>query len=60
MYLQVSLGGAGLVRCVDTSGDGRLVTVAHSSGVISALDTRTGHLLSTWKPHEGEVIFVIL
>ncbi|KAK3878610.1 hypothetical protein Pcinc_016771 [Petrolisthes cinctipes] len=53
---KVSLGGAGLVRCVDTSGDGRLVTVAHSSGVISALDTRTGHLLSTWKPHEGEVL----
>ncbi|KAG7171126.1 WD repeat-containing protein 81-like, partial [Homarus americanus] len=53
---KVSMGGAGLVRCIDTSGDGRLVTVAHSSGVISVLDTRTGHLLSTWKPHEGEVL----
>ncbi|XP_066986474.1 WD repeat-containing protein 81 isoform X1 [Macrobrachium rosenbergii] len=53
---KVSMGGAGLVRCVDTSGDGRLVTVAHSSGVISVLDIRTGHLLSTWKPHEGEVL----
>lgn len=52
---QVSVGGAGLVRCIDSSGDGRLVAVAHSSGVISVLDIRTGHLLSTWKPHEGEV-----
>ncbi|KAK7027361.1 WD repeat-containing protein 81 [Halocaridina rubra] len=53
---KVSMGGAGLVRCIDTSGDGHLVTVAHSSGVISVLDIRTGHLLSTWKPHEGEVL----
>lgn len=53
---KVSVGGAGLVRCIDSSGDGRLVAVAHSSGVISVLDIRTGHLLSTWKPHEGEVL----
>lgn len=53
---KVSVGGAGLVRCIDSSGDGHLVAVAHSSGVISVLDIRTGHLLSTWKPHEGEVL----
>ncbi|CAL4110141.1 unnamed protein product, partial [Meganyctiphanes norvegica] len=56
---KVSTGGAGLVRSIACSGDGRLVTVAHSSGVISVLDTRTGQLLSTWKPHEGEVLCVV-
>ena len=59
-FSQVSVGGAGLIRCIDSSGDGHLVAVAHSSGVISVLDIRTGHLLSTWKPHEGEVLRILV
>ncbi|KAB7495035.1 WD repeat-containing protein 81 [Armadillidium nasatum] len=52
----VSSSSVGLVRCLATSDDSTLVAVAHSSGVIATLDLRTGHILATWKPHEGEVL----
>ncbi|RXG59054.1 WD repeat-containing protein 81 [Armadillidium vulgare] len=54
--LKVSSSSVGLVRCLATSDDSTLVAVAHSSGVIATLDLRTGHILATWKPHEGEVL----
>ncbi|KAF2347870.1 Anaphase-promoting complex subunit 4 WD40 domain, partial [Trinorchestia longiramus] len=53
---RVSASSAGLVRSVVCSDDGRLVCVAHSSGIVAVLDRRTGNLLATWKPHEGEVL----
>ena len=55
---KVTSSGAGLVRCVVCSKDGRLVCVAHSSGIVSVLETRTGNLIASWKPHEGEVLCV--
>lgn len=53
---RVSVTSAGLVRSVVSSEDGKLVCVAHSSGVVVVLDMRTGGILATWKPHEGEVL----
>jgi hypothetical protein len=48
--LKVCIGSAGLVRCLCThSGDPHTVTVGHSSGFISQLDTRTGKLKQAWK-----------
>ena len=55
---QVSVGGVGLARCVASSSNNHIVAVAHSSGIIAALDIRTGQLLASWKQHEGEVIIL--
>lgn len=40
------------------SEDGRTVAVGFSTGLITALDLRTGYSLSTWKAHEAEIIEV--
>ena len=48
--LKVCIGSAGLVRCLCTHpADPNTITVGHSSGFISQLDTRTGKLRQAWK-----------
>ena len=52
----MTTNSVGIIRCLAASDDSKLVAAAHSSGVVSTLDLRTGQLLATWKPHEGEVL----
>ena len=47
--LKVCIGSAGLVRCINSEPDGHTITIGHSSGFISQLDTRTGKLKQAWK-----------
>jgi hypothetical protein len=48
--LKVCIGSAGLVRCLCThAGDPNTITVGHSSGYVSQVDTRTGRLKQAWK-----------
>lgn len=54
-FYQITTNSVGIVRCLASSNDSKLVALAYSSGIISILDLRTGQLLATWKPHEGEV-----
>ena len=54
--LRVSLGAAGLVRCLAPGRAGLQVAVGHTSGYISLLDLRTGRLRNGFKAHDGEVL----
>jgi len=55
LQIQVGIGqNSGLVRCMSVSPGGDVVSVGHSSGMISSLDLR-GTLMGSWKAHEGEV-----
>lgn len=47
------------MRCLAVSDNGQIVSVGHSSGMLSTLDLRNGTLLGSWKGHDGEVtVFV--
>lgn len=37
------------------SGNGQVVSVGYSSGMLSTLDLRSGTLLGSWKGHDAEV-----
>lgn len=55
--MQIGIGQAsGLVRCMAVSDNGQIVSVGHSSGMLSTLDLRSGTLLGSWKGHDGEVL----
>ena len=53
---KVCVGSVGLVKSVCVMPDGNTVTIGHSTGFISQIDTRTGKLRQSWKGHEGEII----
>ncbi|XP_066279780.1 WD repeat-containing protein 81-like [Branchiostoma lanceolatum] len=46
----------GLIRCLCVSPSGTWVAVGFSSGVVSALDIRTGTIIKMWRAHEGEIL----
>ncbi|XP_078593902.1 WD repeat-containing protein 81-like [Branchiostoma floridae x Branchiostoma japonicum] len=46
----------GLIRCLSVSPSGTWVAVGFSSGVVSALDVRTGTIIKMWRAHEGEIL----
>lgn len=48
----------GLIRCLASNEDATLVSAAYSSGVVATIDLRNGQILSTWKPHDGEVCWL--
>ncbi|XP_052740198.1 WD repeat-containing protein 81 [Bicyclus anynana] len=54
--LKVVGGGTVFIRCMCVSPGGAWVCVGLSSGLLAALDTRSGAPKAVWKAHDGEVL----
>ncbi|XP_059618157.1 WD repeat-containing protein 81 [Phlebotomus argentipes] len=53
---KLTQSATGSVRCMAVSPSGTWVAVGLSSGQLTVLDSRTGMILATWRPHDGELL----
>uniref|UniRef100_A0A1B0CQP6 Putative lysosomal trafficking regulator lyst n=1 Tax=Lutzomyia longipalpis TaxID=7200 RepID=A0A1B0CQP6_LUTLO len=53
---KLTQNATGSVRCMAVSPSGTWVAVGLSSGQLSVLDSRTGMIMATWRPHDGELL----
>uniref|UniRef100_A0A6B2EAH1 Putative lysosomal trafficking regulator lyst n=1 Tax=Phlebotomus kandelakii TaxID=1109342 RepID=A0A6B2EAH1_9DIPT len=53
---KLTQNATGSVRCMAVSPSGTWVAVGLSSGQLTVLDSRTGMILATWRPHDGELL----
>ncbi|XP_055712487.1 WD repeat-containing protein 81 isoform X2 [Phlebotomus papatasi] len=53
---KLTQNATGSVRCMAVSPSGTWIAVGLSSGQLTVLDSRTGMILATWRPHDGELL----
>ncbi|GAB0095291.1 WD repeat-containing protein 81 [Sergentomyia squamirostris] len=53
---KLTQNATGSVRCMAVSPSGTWIAVGLSSGQLTVLDSRTGMVMATWRPHDGELL----